>query len=182
MVSWAWHRCAMLLVAGLCGAGRAHSTAGAAACAGPGRAVAGGVHWGVRGGCASGVRARPHRGLHCRDSAGRGDRRWASGAEEEEEERDGRCCVGVHHPNSNCSTIRCNTCCRRSRCHETPQTVQRSTRTPPAMVLLSLNLSLSHFGPEHWLAPPPRVTSQARLHLTGISSDLPKSRLTVLSA
>jgi len=89
---------------------------------------------------------------------------------------------GVHHPNSNCSTIRCNTCCRRSRCHETPQTVQRSTRTPPAMVLLSLNLSLSHFGPEHWLAPPPRVTSQARLHLTGISSDLPKSRLTVLSA
>jgi hypothetical protein len=32
----AWHRCAMLLGAGLRGAGRAHAAAGAAACAGPG--------------------------------------------------------------------------------------------------------------------------------------------------
>ena len=39
----------------LCGAGRA-------ACAGPGRAVTGGVHWGVRSVCAGGVRARPRRG------------------------------------------------------------------------------------------------------------------------
>ena len=33
----------MLLVVGLCGAGRAHPADEAAACAGPGRAVAGGV-------------------------------------------------------------------------------------------------------------------------------------------
>jgi len=51
------------------------------ACAGPGRAVTGGVHWGVRSVCAGGVRARPRRGLHCRVSAGRGGRGWASGAE-----------------------------------------------------------------------------------------------------
>ena len=47
-----------LLGTGLCGAGRARATAGAAACAGPGRAVAGGVRWGVRGACAGGVGAR----------------------------------------------------------------------------------------------------------------------------
>jgi hypothetical protein len=52
----------MLLGAGLCGAGRARAVAGAAACAGPGRAVAGGVRWGVRGACAGGVGARPRRG------------------------------------------------------------------------------------------------------------------------
>jgi hypothetical protein len=69
------------LGAGLCVAGRAHAAAGAAACAGPGRAVTGGVHWGVRSVCAGGVRARPRRGLHCRVSAGRGGRGWASGAE-----------------------------------------------------------------------------------------------------
>jgi hypothetical protein len=50
-------RCAMLLGAGLCGAGRAHAAAGAAVCAGPGRVVTGGVHWGVRRVCAGGVRA-----------------------------------------------------------------------------------------------------------------------------
>ena len=71
----------MLLGAGPCGAGRAHAAAGAAACAGPGRAVAGGGHWGVRSVCAGGVRSRPRRGLHCRVSAGGGGRRWASGAE-----------------------------------------------------------------------------------------------------
>ena len=70
----AWHRCAMLLGAGLCGAGRAHAAAGAAACACPGRAVAGGVRWGGRGVCASGVGARP-----CRGPALQGFRRWASG-------------------------------------------------------------------------------------------------------
>ena len=54
----------MLLGAGLCchGAGRARAAAGAPACAGPGRAVAGGVRWGVRGACAGGVGARPRRG------------------------------------------------------------------------------------------------------------------------
>ncbi len=51
----------MLLGTGLCGAGRARATAGAAACAGPGRAVAGGVRWGVRGACAGGVGARPRK-------------------------------------------------------------------------------------------------------------------------
>ena len=65
-----WHRCAMLLGAGLCGAGRAHAAAGAAANAGPGRAVTGGVHWGVRSACAGGVRTRPRRGLNCGVSAG----------------------------------------------------------------------------------------------------------------
>ncbi len=45
----------MLLGAGLRGAGRAHAAAGAAASAGPGRAVVGGVRWGGRGACASGV-------------------------------------------------------------------------------------------------------------------------------
>ena len=69
-----WHLCAMLLVAGLCGAGRAHAAPGAAACAGPGRAVTGGVHWGVRGVCAGGVRVRPRRG-----PALQGFRRWESG-------------------------------------------------------------------------------------------------------
>ena len=62
----------MLLGAGLCGAGRAGAAAGAAACAGPGRAVAGGMRWGVRGAYAGGVGARPRRGLHCRVSEGRG--------------------------------------------------------------------------------------------------------------
>ena len=38
------------------------AAAPAAACAGPGRAVTGGVHWGVRSVCAGGVRARPRRG------------------------------------------------------------------------------------------------------------------------
>ena len=62
-----WDRCAgrlrpMLLGAGLCGAGRARAAAGTAACAGPGRAVAGGVRWSVRGACAGGVGARPRRG------------------------------------------------------------------------------------------------------------------------
>ena len=52
----------MLLGAGLCGAGRARAAAGAAACASPGRAVAGGVRWGVRDACAGGVGARPRRG------------------------------------------------------------------------------------------------------------------------
>ena len=52
----------MLLDAGLCGAGLARAAAGAAACVGPGRAVAGGVRWGVRGACAGGVGARPRRG------------------------------------------------------------------------------------------------------------------------
>ena len=57
----AWHRCAMLFGRGAvrCRAG-AHA-AGAAACAGPGRAVAGGVRWGGRGVCASGVGVRPCR-------------------------------------------------------------------------------------------------------------------------
>ena len=50
------------LGAGLCGAERARAAAGAAACAGPGRAVAGGVRWGVRDACAGGVGARPRRG------------------------------------------------------------------------------------------------------------------------
>jgi hypothetical protein len=45
----------MLLGAGLCGAGRARAAAGAAACAGPGRAVAGDVRWGVRCVCVGGV-------------------------------------------------------------------------------------------------------------------------------
>ena len=45
----------MLLGAGLCGAARARAATGAAACAGPGLAVAGGVRWGVRGACAGGV-------------------------------------------------------------------------------------------------------------------------------
>ena len=58
----AWHRCAMLLGAGLCGAGRAHAAAGEAVCSGPGRSVTGGVHWGVRSVCVGGVRARPSRG------------------------------------------------------------------------------------------------------------------------
>ena len=53
----------MLLGAGLCGAGRARAAAGAAACASPGRAVAGGVRWGVRDACAGGVGARPRRGF-----------------------------------------------------------------------------------------------------------------------
>jgi hypothetical protein len=52
----------MPLGAGLCGAGRARAAAGAAACAGPGRAVAGGVRWGVRGACAGKVGSRPRRG------------------------------------------------------------------------------------------------------------------------
>jgi hypothetical protein len=47
---------------------------GAAACAGPGRAVAGDVRWGGRGVCASGVGARP-----CRGPALQGFGRWASG-------------------------------------------------------------------------------------------------------
>jgi len=64
----------MLLGAGPGGAGRAHAAAGAAACAGPGRAVAGGGHWGVRSVCAGGVRARPRRG-----PALQGFRRCASG-------------------------------------------------------------------------------------------------------
>ena len=70
--------------------------ADAAAYAGPGRAVAGGVRWGVRGVCAGGVGAQPRRGLRFgrarrrrvgvrgaeggvggRMLAGRG--RWASG-------------------------------------------------------------------------------------------------------
>ena len=38
----------MLLGAGLCGVGLAHAASGAVACAGPGRAVTGGVHWGAR--------------------------------------------------------------------------------------------------------------------------------------
>ena len=62
----------MLLGAGLYGAGRARATAGAATCAGPGRAVAGGVRWDVRGACAGEVGARPRRGLRCRVSEGRG--------------------------------------------------------------------------------------------------------------
>ena len=52
----------MLLGAGLCSAGLARAAAGAAAYAGPGRAVAGGVRWDVRGACAGGVGARPRRG------------------------------------------------------------------------------------------------------------------------
>jgi len=72
----------MLLGTGLCGAGRAHAAAGAAACAGPGRAVTGGVHWGVRSVWSVWVRALPRRGLHCRVSAGRVGSGWASGAEE----------------------------------------------------------------------------------------------------
>ena len=64
----------MLLGAGLCGAGRAHAAAGATACAGPGRAVTGGVRWGGRGVCASGVGARP-----CRGPALQGFGQWASG-------------------------------------------------------------------------------------------------------
>ena len=54
-----------------CRAG-AHA-AGAAACAGPGRAVAGGVRWGGHGVGASGVGARPCRG-HALQGFG-----WASG-------------------------------------------------------------------------------------------------------
>ena len=65
-------RVCVLLGAGLCGAGRARAAAGAAACAGPGRAVAGGVRSGVCGACAGGVGARPRRGLRCRVSEGRG--------------------------------------------------------------------------------------------------------------
>ena len=61
----------MLLGAGLYGAGRVRAAAGVATCAGPGRAVAGGVRWGVRGACAGGVEARPRRGLRCRVSEGR---------------------------------------------------------------------------------------------------------------
>jgi len=64
----------MLLGAGLCGAWRAHAAAGVAACAGPGRAVAGGVRWGGRGVGASGVGARA-----CRGPALQGFGRWASG-------------------------------------------------------------------------------------------------------
>jgi len=56
--------------------------AGASACAGPGRAVTGGVHWGVRSVCAGGVRTRPSRGLHCRVSIGCDCSGWAPGAEE----------------------------------------------------------------------------------------------------
>jgi hypothetical protein len=41
--SLCWLLRPMLLSAGLCGAGVARAAAGAAACAGPGRAVAGGV-------------------------------------------------------------------------------------------------------------------------------------------
>ena len=63
------------------GAVRCRAGAGAAACAGPGRAVAGGVRWGGRGVCASGVGARPCRGPHCRVSVG--GRRGARG-----------CCAG----------------------------------------------------------------------------------------
>ena len=48
--------------------------AGAAACAGPGRAVAGGVRWGGRGVCAGEVGARP-----CRGHALQGFGRWVSG-------------------------------------------------------------------------------------------------------
>ena len=62
----------MLLGTGLYGAGRARATAGAATCAGPGRAVAGGVRWDVRGACAGEVGARPRRGLRCTVSEGRG--------------------------------------------------------------------------------------------------------------
>ncbi len=58
----------------MCGAGRAHAAAGAAACAGPGRAVTGGVHWGVRSVCAGGVRARSRR-----NPALQGFRWWSSG-------------------------------------------------------------------------------------------------------
>jgi len=71
----------MLLGAGLYGAGLTHAAAGVAACAGPGRAVTGGVHWGVRSVCAGGVRAWPRRGLHCRFSAWLGSSGWPSGAE-----------------------------------------------------------------------------------------------------
>ena len=45
----------MLLGEGLYGAGQARAAAGAATCAGPSRAVAGGVRWDVRGACAGGV-------------------------------------------------------------------------------------------------------------------------------
>jgi hypothetical protein len=79
----ACHRRTMLLDAGLCGAGRAHASAGAAACAGPGRAVTGGVRLGVLCVSAGGVRARPCRGLHCRDSVGHGGpgrRQWCEWA------------------------------------------------------------------------------------------------------
>ena len=55
-----------------CRAG-AHA-AGAAACAGPGRAVAGGVRWGGSSVCASGVGSLP-----CRGPALQGFGRWASG-------------------------------------------------------------------------------------------------------
>jgi hypothetical protein len=61
--------------------GRAHAAAGAAAFAGPGRAVTGGVHWGVRSVYAGRVRALLRRGLHCRVSAGRICSGWASGEE-----------------------------------------------------------------------------------------------------
>ena len=64
----------MLLGAGLCGAGRAHAAAGAVACAGPGRAVTGGVHWGVHSVCAGWVRVRPRLG-----PALQGFRQWESG-------------------------------------------------------------------------------------------------------
>ncbi len=69
----------MLLGSGLCVAGQEHATPGEAACAGPGRAITGGVHWGVRSVCAGGVGARPIRCLYCRVSAGRDGRGWASG-------------------------------------------------------------------------------------------------------
>ena len=51
---------------------------GAAACAGPGRSVTGGVHWGVRSVCAGGVRSWPR----YRVSVGRGGSGWTPGAEE----------------------------------------------------------------------------------------------------
>ena len=70
----------MLLGAGLCGAGRARAAAGAAACAGPGRAVAGGVRWGVRGACAGGVGAG--RVGATLQGFGRARRQRVSGAEE----------------------------------------------------------------------------------------------------
>ncbi len=70
--SLSWLLRPMLVGAGLFGAGRARDAAGAPACAGPGRAVAGGVRWGVRGACAGGVGARPRRGLRCRVSEGHG--------------------------------------------------------------------------------------------------------------
>jgi hypothetical protein len=71
----------MLLGGGLYGAGRARAAAGAATCAVPGRAVAGGVRWDVRCACAGGVGARPRRGPTLQ-GFGRAQRQLVSGAEE----------------------------------------------------------------------------------------------------